>query len=257
MNSFWDGFEKRAFLASMWKNKPKMLDTLASKVLKTRVKNTPNVTFGEGRVRDFLKSGPLTEASNQHLRTLPASMHTPQGMYFAHPSQAHLNPHASVHVLPPESKLHTVLKFFGGKKGRAVSEGLRNPQSRAALSHHELDELNSYRNKPGFLMKYAPSPGQKKNFPQVASHASPSVLINESNRVFHEMGPEAQSHFKSMRAGGETELLKRHGLRYGDEYVQPGTRRYNKLVKNIEARIQKDEGKSEKIFRRGDKKLYR
>jgi hypothetical protein len=67
-----------------------------------------------------------------------------------------------------------------------------------------------------------------------AAHRGADVILNESNRVFHEASPDITARFKKLRAGNESLLLKRHGLRYGDEYVQPGTRRYNKLVKNIE-----------------------
>ena len=278
---FYTGFEKKAILADLpmyaGKAGKELLDKMTTKMVQQRVRNTPNIAFSEAKTRDLfkqLKGGDLTAAS--HLRMLPGSM-VPR--MWGKPS---------LHVLPPESMFNKILLL--SKKTRPAGKAMRNPQSRAGVVHHELDELASssarglqepamaYQSPAVSMAQDAKAKGMKavqdaggglrgfirgmkamypgmkdsalvaRKYPQAAQHMGPEVLINESNRVFHAMGEKARSNMQGMRSGSEAYLLKRHGLRYGEEYVQPGTRRYNKLVKNIEKAITESGGDSSKLF---------
>lgn len=57
----------------------------------------------------------------------------------------------------------------------------------------------------------------------------PSIIIQESNRVAR-LDPAAREHMMKLRKGTkERELFRRHGLRYGEEFIPESGRRYEKL----------------------------
>ena len=62
-----------------------------------------------------------------------------------------------------------------------------------------------------------------------AMHMDPRILIQESNRVSR-LDPASRKKMLSLRKGsGEAELMRRHGLRYGEEAVPESGKRLEKL----------------------------
>lgn len=270
---------KEAFLASLYTKKTGgRLSKAVTKKLETRIKNTPGVEFSHDSARGLLKkvwSGVRSKDPSVGNRLAHASM--------LPASAVSISDTNSIHVLPSHSKMLKVLSRSKDKGVSSVGKAMQSRQARAAVGHHELDELKSptrgamfygpqhtgrriganavdndkyrkvakaikRRDLRGFVSsarEAAPDVVRdvktlsKASKLRSAQHHGADVIVNESNRVFHEMSPSAAKHMKAMREGSESALLKKHGLRYGDEYVQPGTRRYNKLVRKVNEAVAK------------------
>jgi len=282
MAGFYTGFEKKAILADLpmyaGKAGKKLLDKMTTKMVQQRLRNTPGMSFSEARGRELFKQMRKGEpGATAHLQMMPGSMI---------PNVA--GEGASLHVLPPESMFNKLLllskktrpmgKAMRNPQSRSGIVHHELDELASSAAKKTMEPTMAYRSPAGSMMHSAMREGAKasrakggglagfyhgtkaaypgvrdamrvgKQHPQMAQHMGPEVLINESNRAFHAMGEKARSNMQGMRAGNEADLLKRHGLRYGEEYVQPGTRRYNKLVKNIEKAVRESGGDSSKLF---------
>ena len=282
MAGFYTGFEKKAILADLpmyaGKAGKELLNKMTTKMVQQRLRNTLGIRFSEARGRELFKQLRKGDLSvGPHLQMMPGSM-VPDMM----------GGKASLHVLPPESAfnkllllskrtrpmgkamrnpqsrsgiIHHELDEFASSAARGTPEPTMAYRSPAGTMMQSalMEGAKTSKTKGGGLRGFfhgtkAAYPGVKdamrvgRQHPQMAQHMGPEVLINESNRAFHAMGEKARSHMQGMRAGNEADLLKRHGLRYGEEYIQPGTRRYNKLVKNIEKAVRESGGDSSKLF---------
>jgi len=283
MAGFYTGFEKKAILADLpmyaGKAGKKLLDKMTTKMVQQRIRNTPGMSFSEARGRELfkqLRKGDLSVAP--HLQMMPGSM--VPGIMGRKASLHVLPPESMVNkLLLLSKKTRPMGKAMRNPQSR--SGVVHHELDELASSAARRDEMNpamAYQSPASSMMRSAirggamaskakggglsgfyhgtkaAYPGVRdamrvgKQHPQVAQHMGPEVLINESNRAFHAMGEKARSNMQGMRAGNEADLLKRHGLRYGEEYVQPGTRRYNKLVKNIEKAVRESGGDSSKLF---------
>lgn len=124
------------------------------------------------------------------------------------------------------------------KGGLSVKERLRQGFSAAA----------------DFSRQVSADLANRRKHTQAAGHMSPSIIVDESNRLFNEANQKTVADFQDIRhnISGEAKLLGKRGLRYGEEYVQPGTRRYNKLITNVMSDVDKAGHNSVELFK--DKK---
>jgi hypothetical protein len=248
--SFWNGFEKQALLYSP--GNAKRFNRLANKLVMNRARNLGTTVSDQAaqpgvipRVVARVISGQWPKYRTKDLREM------------AQWSGAH---HAfDKNVVIP-------------KKMISILSAAKLPQSaRPNIIHHELDEaelakrhgvtkLTNYLHNEKKIFKAWFQAAKQRSLDPVmehaatarptwargyASHVSPEVLLRESNRVFHEATPKTQTALKSMRdLSGEASDLKRHGLRYGDEYIPEGGKRWNKIVKKMEGTMPKPPAES-------------
>lgn len=156
---------------------------------------------------------------------------------------------------------HAFQRVSGGLKGRLSKTP---PTLGAQIGGHEMSEIAHSRSSKMFtpsmpskfpgMQKYVTEKMLKlmpphmteavKELPATAQalkgrtltgqHRSPGVLVDESNKLFHEADADAKAVMTHARKGtGEHDIMRRSGLRYGEEYVQPGTKRHKKLLKNM------------------------
>ena len=109
---------------------------------------------------------------------------------------------------------------------------------RILITAHELSEYEQMVQKAKKLRK------KGKNIRQIikhlersqfVTHMDPSVLIKESNYLYLLGDKDIKNFWKASRGGtGELFIMRKAGLRYGEEYVKPGSRRFKSLVKKMQ-----------------------
>jgi len=108
---------------------------------------------------------------------------------------------------------------------------------RVLAAAHELNEYQQLTQEAKRLRKKGKSLREIKKYLKettFSTHADPSVIIKESNYLYQLGDKDIKNYYKALRAGsGELLVMKRAGLRYGEEYVQPGSRRFKSLVKKM------------------------
>lgn len=251
MDYFWRGFEKRALLWRKGKDAEKFLD-LSSRLTKNRAKQM-GVTIRAAP--EYKPPGLIQRAVNRMLgmKELNKKLSPEEIKRLEKDISGMVGAHTSLEktVVVPD------------KMVSAFSRQKVHPGARPTIVQHELDEVDIAKKMgitPGKLKRQAewdklkgwgkaiktrsfdpiadllkPKPIGRKGY---ASHISPEVLLRESNRVFHETPTGVSSSMKNLRLeSGELGDLKRRGLRYGDEYIPEGGRRWNKLVKALEGKL--------------------
>jgi hypothetical protein len=247
-NSFRDGFEKEAGFekcALLWSagKDPSKFRALAQGLVKQRAKNE-----GVSLVEAYNPIGKFkTKMLSLVIKKPPQAVRQQLDEAFSSRG-SHAIIDKKLAVVPPKSPLgaqHT---------GSDSSKEAITP----IVTHHELDELQQagqhgmtptklkwQRNVMAIkdMIKRGPMKaaidrqmhGAPLGYKGFHSHLTPDVILRESNRVFHEAAPEASQTMKAFREfSREAPTLKRHGLRYGEEYIPEGGRRWNKLVKKLE-----------------------
>ena len=113
------------------------------------------------------------------------------------------------------------LKVFSPLKKEIKSTKNVINHGKNTILNHELDEFSSKYNQAFHSDR--------------AGHNGADVILNESNRVFYEATDSERKVMKELRnlTADELNLLKRVGVRYGEEYVAPDSKRWKKAVKNI------------------------
>jgi len=81
----------------------------------------------------------------------------------------------------------------------------------------------------------------------VAAHTSAKVILRESNNVSHAM-PRTKDIFQDVRFGNEADLLQGVGIRYGDEYIPEGGRRWKKAFSRLDTKLRDAEYDTDKLF---------
>jgi hypothetical protein len=245
MSYFWRGFEKRALLWSKGKDTEKFFN-LASRLASNRARNmginiqtykTPGLK--EKLIRRMLGAKPLPPDKER------AMLEEVAGVVGANTS-------LDKTIVVPKNMISS------------MSASKLAPEARPVIIHHELDEHGIadankitgrkifWRNEWDKTKAMGRAIKQRSFLPMVehaltpkpitpkgyASHVSPAVLLRESNRVFHEAPEVVQQGMQSMRAmSGESADLKRLGLRYGQEFIPEGGRRWNKIVRKLEGKM--------------------
>jgi len=127
--------------------------------------------------------------------------------------------------------------------GRPILSRLR-PAAKAdhrITAHHELDEARAMglgRERKGIGRQGLTPTDRIRSLPQYQSHMDPAVIIQESNRVAR-TDPKSRRKLVALRsATGEKDHLRKAGVRYGEEVIPEGGRRFNKArIRMIEEDI--------------------
>lgn len=243
--AFRDGFEKCALLWSAGKD-PAKFQALAQGLAKQRAVNEGMSLLDKSPIKtspvtSFIMSKVL-KRPYADVRNMMSEGMTARG--------AHSMLDSKVVVVPqkPLGHLHPTTS--------SIDDGIR-----PIITHHELDEAQLAakngvtertlkRQKTWSNLKDAIKYGPKKAALMHAqhgtvmgnkgfmSHVAPDVLLRESNRVFHEGVPDAAQFMQRHRTeSGEAGSLLRHGLRYGEEYIPEGGRRWRKLTSKLEGKM--------------------
>jgi len=249
MSNFWEGFEKKALLWSKGKDVGKYFN-LANRLAENRARNM-GIKIQTYKTPGFLRR----KQEKLTLRLLGVKPPSPE-MERSIREDAAAMVGATTHLDKTVTIPKNMISSFSGSK--------LAPETRPTIVHHELDEhdiANAKRITPrkmlwrnewdkakamgraikqrsfAPMLEHAFTP--KTITPQgYASHISPSVILRESNRVFHEAPEAVHRSMQDLRAlSGEAADLKRTGLRYGQEYIPEGGRRWNKIVKKLEGKI--------------------
>ena len=284
MSSFWQGFEKQAFLKGVLKS------DLFNKAVNAKYKNAIKNFKGEfshqdsivGAVKSLIK-----KPSMSNLLALTPGMTLRGGQIGVNTSMAHMVTEKGLNKLrsaPPTLGAQIVhhelneaaemsRKGYGEKGREMFTPGIRDllsplrakrtrdafriagkPPEYVAKLHGMYEKAPKFLQHPKVKHILGAAKEDSKSVHEIldavaktpqtriallgkvqtGAHASPSILINESNKLFHEADPRAIEAMKNVRkTTGEAELLRRSGIRYGEEYVPENGRRFNKAVGRI------------------------
>jgi len=109
---------------------------------------------------------------------------------------------------------------------------------RILATAHELSEYQQLIQEASRLRKKGKSIKEIRKHlveSKFSTHSDPSVIIKESNYLYHLGDKDIKNYYKALRAGsGELLVAKKAGLRYGEEYVPPNGRRFKSLVRKMQ-----------------------
>lgn len=181
----------------------------------TRLKNsTPSIEIVETAINPRLNESWITDKYSKIRKKLISALSPAE----AYASNVSGKPQYKIFLHKPDSFIS--LKYIAPFSKGAKSTYEVTTKGRNTIINHEIDEIASrYRN--AFVTHRM-------------GHNGADVILHESNRIFHEATDAERKFFKELRdnPNEEVERLKQVGIRYGEEYVAPGSKRWVKAIKN-------------------------